>query len=210
MLRLIELKTMKISEKQLISRVRARGKGFVFSAKLFTSLADDSASVRTALTRLVQKKLIRRLAHGLYDLPEVHPKLGALMPSTEKVIEAIKTAEAIQVQPTGAYAANLLGLSSQIPMRIELYTNGPKKTIRFGKQEILLKPTTPKYMIGAGTKAGLILHALRQIGKDNVSEEMMNHIRKQLDEKDIKQLKKQAQYAPAWIAKIMRLLIRDV
>jgi hypothetical protein len=210
LLRLIELKTMKISEKQLISRVRARGKGFVFSAKLFTSLADDSASVRTALTRLVQKKLIRRLAHGLYDLPEVHPKLGALMPSTEKVIEAIKTAEAIQVQPTGAYAANLLGLSSQIPMRIELYTNGPKKTIRFGKQEILLKPTTPKNMIGAGTKAGLILHALRQIGKDNVTEEMMNHIRKQLDEKDIKQLKKQAQYAPAWIAKIMRLLIRDI
>lgn len=206
----IEPKTMEISEKQLIARIRAHGRGFVFSAKLFTSLADDSASVRTALTRLVQKKVIRRLAHGLYDLPEVHPKLGAIMPSTEKVIEAIKTAEAIEVQPTGAYAANLLGLSTQIPMRIELYTNGPKKTIRFGKQEILLKPTTPKNMIGAGTKAGLILHALRQIGKDNVSEEMINRIKKQLDEKDLKQLKKQVQYAPAWIAKIMRVLINEI
>ena len=79
---------MKISEKQIIARIRAHGRGFVFSSKLFTSLADDSASVRTALTRLVQKKVIRRLAHGLYDLPEIHPKLGSIMPSTEKVIEA--------------------------------------------------------------------------------------------------------------------------
>ena len=200
---------MEISEKQLIARIRAHGKGFVFTAKLFTALTDDSRSVRTALTRLVQKKAIRRLAHGLYDLPKVHPKLGAIMPSTESVIEAIKVSEAIDVQPTGAYAANLLGLSTQIPMRIELYTNGPKKTVRFGKQEIVLKPTTPKNMIGAGTKAGLILHALRQIGKENISDEMIKQIKNQLDEKDLKQIKKQAQYAPAWIAKILRELINE-
>lgn len=195
---------MQLTESKIQESIKAKGKGFVFTTKYFSSKADEVSVVTSALSRLVQKKVIRRLAHGLYDLPEVHPKLGAIMPSTEKVIEAIKTAEAIEVQPTGAYAANLLGLSTQLPMRIEFYTNGPKKTIRFGKQEILLKPTTPKNMIGAGTKSGLILHALRQIGKDNVSVEMINHIKKQLDEKDLKQIKKQAQYAPAWIAKIMR------
>jgi len=204
------LKTMKLTEKQIIARIRAHGRGFVFTAKLFSAMVDDSRSVRTALTRLVQKKAIRRLAHGLYDLPEVHPKLGSIMPTTEKVIEAFKSSEAIEVQPTGAYAANLLGLSTQIPMRIELYTNGPRKTIRFGKQEILLKPTTPKNMVGAGTKAGLILHALRQIGKDNVTEEMIERIKSQLEDKDIKQIKKQTQYAPAWIAKIMRELTNEI
>jgi hypothetical protein len=195
---------LELTEKQIIARIRAHGRGFVFTPKLFSSLTDDTGTVRTALTRLVQKKSIRRLAHGLYDLPEVHPKLGAVMPTTEKVIEAIKLSDAIEVQPTGAYAANLLGLSTQIPMKIELYTNGPRKLIRFGKQQILLKPTTPKNMIGAGTKAGLILHALRQIGKENLTNEMIEKIRSQLDEKDNKQINKQAQYAPAWIAKIMR------
>ena len=200
---------MELTEKQVIARIRAHGRGFVFTSKLFSALMDDSGSVRTALTRLVQKKAIRRLAHGLYDLPEVHPKLGPILPSIEKVIEAIKTSDAIEVQPTGAYAANLLGLSTQIPMRIELYTNGPKRKIQFGKQEILLKPTTPKNMVGAGTKAGLILHALRQIGKDNVTDEMVVRIKSQIEEKDIKQIKKQIQYAPAWIAKIMRFLIHE-
>jgi len=199
---------LELTEKQLIARIRAHGRGFVFTAKLFSGLTDDSASVRTALTRLVQKKSIRRLAHGLYDLPEVHPKLGPISPSIEKVIEAIKISDAIEVQPTGAYSANLLGLSTQIPMRIELYTNGPKRKIKFGKQEIILRPTTPKNMIGAGTKAGLILHALRQIGKDNVTIEMIQQIRSQLEEKDIKHIKKQVTFAPAWIAKIMRSLVQ--
>ena len=147
---------MQLTESKIHEIIKSKGEGFVFTSKYFTSKSDDVSVVTSALSRLVQKKLIRRLSHGLYDFPEVHPKLGAIMPSTESVIKAIKVSEAIEVQPTGAYAANLLGLSTQIPMRIELYTNGPKKTVRFGNQEILLKPTTPKNMIGAGTKAGLI------------------------------------------------------
>ena len=198
---------MKLTEKQIIARIRAHGRGFVFSTKLFSALTDDSASVRTALSRLVQKQSIRRLAHGLYDLPIVHPSLGAIMPAMENVIEAIKKSDAIEVQVTGAYAANLLGLSTQIPMRIELYTSGPKRKIHFGKQEILLKPTTPRNMIGAGTKAGLIFHALRQIGKDNFTIEMIEQIKSQIEEKDIKHIKKQIHFAPVWIAKIMRSLI---
>ena len=121
---------MELTEKQIIARIRAHGRGFVFTTKLFSSQANDSASVRTALTRLVQKQSIRRLSHGLYDLPVVHPQLGALVPSVENVIEAVKAADAIEVQATGAYAANLLGLSTQIPMHIELYTNGPTKPLQ--------------------------------------------------------------------------------
>lgn len=201
---------MKLTEGKIQEIIKAKGNGFVFTTKYFSSKADDVSVVTSALSRLVQKNVIRRLAHGLYDLPEVHPRLGEVMPSTAKVIDAIVKSEALQVQPTGAYAANLLGLSTQIPMRIELYTNGPKKCIRYGKQEILLRPTTPKNMIGAGTKAGLILHALRQIGKDNVSDDMIRQIKNQLEEKDAKQLMKQAQYAPTWIAKIMRELIKEI
>lgn len=106
---------------------------------------------------MVQKQSIRRLAHDLYDLPEIHPKLGTITPSIEKVIDAIKTSDAIEVQATGVYSANLLGLSTQIPMRIELYTNGPRRKIQYGKQEILLKPTTPKNMIGAVLQLSLAL-----------------------------------------------------
>lgn len=198
---------MQLTESIIQEQILSQGKGFVFTSKYFSSKANDVSVVTSALSRLVQKRIIRRLAHGLYDLPEVHPKLGEIMPTTEKVIEAIKKSEAIEVQPTGAYAANLLGLSTQIPMKIELYTNGPKKKIQFGKQEINLKPTTPKNMVGAGTKAGLILHALKQIGKNNITDDIIERIKQQIEQKDITSMEQQAQYAPAWIAKIMRQLI---
>jgi hypothetical protein len=198
---------MQLTESKILGIIKARGRGFVFTSKYFTSKADNVTVVTSALSRLAEKRIIRRLAHGLYDLPEVHPSLGVIMPSAEKVVETIKISEAIEVQPTGAYAANRLGLATQIPVRMELYTSGPKKRVLFGKQEILLRPTTPKNMIGAGTKAGLILHALKQIGKANVTQPMIEQIKSSLEEKDISQIKKQARYAPAWIAKIMRDLI---
>jgi hypothetical protein len=44
---------MQLSEKQVISRIRAHGRGFVFTPKLFSSVTTDSGSIRTALTRLV-------------------------------------------------------------------------------------------------------------------------------------------------------------
>jgi RNA-binding protein YhbY len=64
-------------------------------------------------------------------------------------------------------------------------------------------------MIGAGTIAGLILHALRQIGKDNVTDEMIEQVKSQIEKKDIKHINKQIQFAPVWIAKIMRSLINE-
>ena len=179
----------------------------MFTTKQFMVDSDNSGTVRTALTRLVQKGIIRRLGHGLYDFPVVHPKLGLLAPRVERVIEAIKKVEAIEVQPTGAYAANLLGLSTQVPMKIQLYTNGPKKTITFGRQVLDLKPTTPKNMVGAGTKAGLILHALRYIGKDDVTPEVIEQLKKHCSTSDLKSLNAQARFAPMWIARIFNELI---
>jgi hypothetical protein len=88
-----------------------------------------------------------------------------------------------------------------------LYTNGPKKTITFGRQVLVLKPTTPKNMVGAGTKAGLILHALRYIGKDDVTPEVIEQLKKHCSPSDLKSLSAQARFAPMWIAAIFNELI---
>ncbi len=197
---------MNLTERQIIARVRARGRGWVFTPKLFTAVSDDAKAVASVLSRLVKKGSIRRLAHGLYDLPRMHPKLGALMPSVDDVVRAVQDSDAITVQPTGAYAANLLGLSTQVPMRVELYTNGPRKVIRYGRQQILLKPTTPRNMAAAGTKAGLVIQALRHLGQRNITEDILARIAEGLDDRDCKLLLKHRAHAPAWIARILTRL----
>jgi hypothetical protein len=194
---------MQSIDDKLISMVYGRGRGFVFTPKLFSSLGDQRV-VGTALTRLCRKKTIRRLARGLYDYPRKHPQLGLLAPAIDDVAKALKGRDATRLQPSGAYAANLLGLSNQVPMKVVFLTDGPSKSVLLGKQEIILKRTTPRNMATAGRTSGLVIQALRHIGQRHVDDAVMNALKSRLTDDDKNQLQKDFQYAPAWIANIMR------
>jgi len=194
---------MQSIDDKLISMVYGRGRGFVFTPKLFSSLGDQRV-VGTALTRLCRKGTIRRLARGLYDYPRKHDQLGLLAPSVDQVAQALKGRDVVRIQPSGAYAANLLGLSDQVPMKVVFLTDGPSKSVLLGKQEIILKRTTPRNMATAGRTSGLVIQALRHIGQRHVDDAVMNALKSRLTDDDKNQLQKDFQYAPAWIANIMR------
>ena len=194
---------MQSIDDKLISMIYGRGRGIVFTPKLFSALGDPRV-VGTALTRLCRKGTIRRLARGLYDYPRKHPQLGLLAPSLDEVARALKDRDATRLQPSGAYAANLLGLSNQVSMRVVFLTDGPSKHVRLGKQEIILKRTTPLNMATAGRISGLVIQALRHIGQKQVDSSVVQILKKHLSADNKKQLMKDLQYAPAWIAEIMR------
>jgi hypothetical protein len=196
---------MQSIDDKLISMVYGRGRGFVFTPKLFSSLGDRRV-VATALTRLNRKGTIRRLAHGLYDYPRKHDQLGLLSPSIDDVANALKGRDAVRLQPSGAYAANLLGLSEQVPMKVVFLTDSPSKHVNLGKQEIILKHTTPRNMATAGRISGLVIQALRYIGQKNIDEIVIHTLNNRLSDDDKKQLIKDLQYAPDWIANIMRTI----
>lgn len=160
-----------------------------------------------ALHRLVKKGSLRRLARGLYDFPRVDPELGSLSPTTEAIVKALKGRDNIQLQPSGGYAANLLGLSDQVPMKIVFLTDGPARRVQLGKQVIILKHTTPRAMATAGKMSGLMIQALRYLGQKHVDDATVAQLRKRLSADDKKQLLNDVRYAPAWIAAIMRRVV---
>jgi hypothetical protein len=77
-----------------------------------------------ALTRLSRKGVIRQLARGLYDYLIDHSALGRVAASADAVAKALANRDAVRLQPAGAYAANVLGLSDQVPMKIVFLTDG--------------------------------------------------------------------------------------
>ena len=85
-----------------------------------------------ALHRMAKQGVIRRLARGLYDYPKTHATLGPLLPSPEVIAKALAGRDQIHLQPAGAYAANLLGLSEQVPAKVVFLTEGPSRTVRLG------------------------------------------------------------------------------
>jgi len=169
----------------------------------FRDLGSPDA-IHNALARYTESGTIRQLARGLYDYPRQHPKLGLLTPSADIVAEAIASRDATRLQPAGGYAANLLGLSDQIPMKVVFLTDGPTRSVTLGKQTITLKKTTPKNMAAAGKTSGLVIQALRHLGQRHADDATVNTLRQRLSDDDKRQLLKDLKHAPAWVADIMR------
>lgn len=186
-------------------RIKQRGQDWVFSARDFLDLGSRPA-VDKALSRMATAKAIRRIARGLYDVPHSHPVVGLTAPNIDNVAKALAGKSGTRLQPTGAYAANLLGLSEQVPMKVVFLTDGISKRVRLGKLEISLKRTSPRFMTAAGSISGLVIHALRNLGKAHVNDATIKRLDSRLSPADRKRLLADASLAPVWIGDIMRRL----
>jgi len=193
------------TDSKVLNRIYGSRGGWVFTPAHFLDLGNRTA-VAAALKRHKQSGLIRQLARGLYDYPIDHPTFGRIPPSADAVARALASRHAVRLQPTGAYAANILGLSEQVPTRIVFLTDGPSRRVKFGRQEIVLKHTTPRNMATAGRKSGTLIQALRHIGQRNVNDKTLTIIRRQLTKQDKAQLLKDLRHAPGWVADILRQL----
>ena len=91
-------------------------------------------------------------------------------------------------------------------MKIVYLTDGRARTVQVGKRQILLKRTTPRNMTTAGEVSGLVIQALRHLGRKNVDSEIIRRLDHRLDDATRRQLMKDIRYAPAWIADIFRTL----
>lgn len=192
-------------ENRIFNRICSKNRGWVFTPSHFFDLGSRTA-VAQALVRLVRAGSIRRLAHGLYDYTEKHPTLGDLPANYERIAQALAGRDSLKIQPSGAYAANLLGLTEQVPARIVFLTDGPNRTVQINKQQIVLKRTTPKNMATAGRVSGLVIQALRHLGQDHVDDNIVGMLKKRLSKADKRQLMNDLRYAPVWIGNTFRQL----
>lgn len=196
------------TDDQILKAINSLGQGAVFVPTDFLSFGSRQA-VDVILHRLVRKGTIRRLARGIYDFPKVHPKLGKLLPSPEKIAEALVGRDCTRIQPTGAYAANILGLSEQVPAKVVFLTDGPSRTVKLGAITIQLRRTTPKSMAMAGRLSGLLVQALRELGKEHISPERIEHLKRTIPLKARQELLKDIRFAPEWMHPIFKELAEE-
>ena len=135
--------------------------------------------------------------------------MGALLkrpmvPSPDELAQAWAKKNGLRLVPSGAYAANLLGLSTQVPAKIIYYTNGRTKTLALGPYVIRLLNRGPKTMEVQGHVSPLVLQALRFLGKNGVTSEMIAHLSTMLSEQDKAQLTKTLPQAPAWMKPVLQ------
>jgi len=199
---------MESVHQQVLSSIKFMDAGTIFFPEQFDTVG-SSESVRQALSRICKDGIIIRLSKGIYLYPYIDRELGAMYPSIERVAKAIARRDKSRIQPTGIYALNKLGLSTQVPMRVVFLTDGITRKISVGKQTITFKQTAPKNFTFQDEMMYMVVAALKEIGKDRVTNKHLQIIKKALASEPIETLKADAHVAPQWITEIILNLIND-
>jgi len=190
-------------ESLIFSRIKRWGPGTVVLPSHFVDIGSREA-VGIALHRLVKTGKIRRVARGVYDLPRTDPLLGELSPTIEEIAKALTERDRITLQPTGAYALNLLGLSEQVPAKVVFLTEGVSRKMKIGPMTIELRHTTPRNMATAGRLSGLVIQAFRSLGQEHVTATRVAKLKKTIPLAERRKLLKDLALAPAWMHSIFR------
>lgn len=194
-------------EKRIAELIKSSSKGSILFVDDFLDYG-NSESVKKALLRLKEKKVLVKLAHGVYLYPKIDKELGILFPSTEAIAKAIARRDKARIVPTGVQALNKLGLSTQVPMKMVYLSDGAARTIIVGKRTIIFKNTSPKNLLTKGKISRLVIQALKTIGRNNVDENTKEKIQSILKKETKENIINDAKLSPAWINKILMQTIR--
>lgn len=165
-----------------------------------------SDTIRQTLQRLTKNGVIIRVAQGVYCYPEIEEKLGLgiIYPSYDQIAEALAPRDHARIVPTGEYALNALGLSTQVPMNYVFLTDGQSRKVCIsGNKGIQFKNTAPKNLAFKNHLAMLVNSALKSIKKENVTMGQICQIIFLLQKEEKESVLSDLKLMPVWVRKIV-------
>ena len=166
-----------------------------------------SEFVGETLAELTQEGLLVKLAQGIYAKPR-WSRFGVVLPSVDKIVQAIAARDNAVVLPSGMTALNVLGLSTQVPMKYSYLTTGSERTIKLKNQEIRLKRGVPKNFCYKTKLIALLVQALKALKQQNVGQEEIQVIRSLISkEPDRIALAKDVDMMPNWMKRIVKPML---
>ncbi|MCY2970938.1 MAG: DUF6088 family protein [Planctomycetota bacterium] len=194
---------------KIVERLRRQGQGKVFTPKDFLDLGSRE-SVDQALSRLAKAETVQRLGRGLYCYPKINKRLGIIIsPDVDEIASALARQTGSRIAPSGAMAANRLGLSTQVPAKPVYLTDGRSRKVRIGNFLIVVKHVAPKELPVGNQISATVLQALRYLGKEAIDSTVINRIRKALLPKYRSKLLLDSKYTTDWIADAVRKIAGD-
>jgi hypothetical protein len=193
----------------ILGRIRKHGRGKVFIPKDFLDLGSRHAADQ-ALSRLARSGEIERLGRGLYHYPQMNARLSIRSaPDPDEIAAALARRTGSRVVPSGAAAANRLGLFTQVPGKPVYLTDGRTRQVRIGNTLIQIRHAAPKELPVGSQTVAMVFQALRFIGKDAVDERVIATIRRALSRDQRRELLRDASYTTDWISAAVRQIARE-
>lgn len=154
--------------------------GWVFFPSDFYDISSPEAT-RQYLSRMVKNKQIVRIGQGIYCYPKSNKLLGldVIPPTFDEIAKRVAQRDGVKIIPTGDYALNKIGLSTQVPTNAVYLTNGARKTISLANgTQIIFKESNEFRIFNFQSELMMLaVSAIRTIGEKMVTHEQLNHIK---------------------------------
>lgn len=172
----------------------------------------DSESVRQAFVRLVKDEIVIRLSPGIFLYP-LRTRFGIAYPSDYEIAKEISRRDSASVLPAGMTAANMIGLSEQVPMKSIFLTDGAARTVNVNGRTIIFKRGVPKNFAYKSKTMPLIVAGMKAMGKDDITEEGLASIKRMLTKEaeiNYGNLRSDLALAPEWIRNILTSILNSI
>ena len=191
--------------KEVFYFISGHGRGWAFSSNdLIHKFSRQE--IDNTLSDLVAQGKIRRVARGIYDYPRYSELLEQeLSPDIEQVAHAYARKFNWLIEASGDTALNILGLSTQVVANYIYLSNGSSKKYEIlGNIVIQFKKSALKNIGFKYKESSLLVQALKTLGKENITEELIAKIKKQIDAKMYEKILKDTTTATDWIYEIIK------
>ena len=194
---------------QIRGNIERAEAGSVFVSTDFTDITDKK-TVNMGLIRLADEGLIKKILFGVYYKPEFSELLGeTVAPSPNKVAHALARNFGWTIVPCGDTALNLLGLSTQVPSQWVYVSDGAYKEYTFNNTTIKFKRTTNKEISKVSYKTALTIQALKALGKENITEQVISRLKKILTDEEKEKMLAESKSATSWVLELIKVICKD-
>jgi hypothetical protein len=191
-------------DNKIISRIYGRGRGWAFTKIDFVAEFGE-ANIHKSLSMLEKSGRIRRVIRGVYDYPRYSDLLKQeVSPDIDQVAQALARKFNWRIFPSGDAALNLLGLSTQVPANWVYLSNGPNREYRIGRQKVMFRKSALKDLGFSERESGLIVQAIKALGKDHIDKKVITVLRKRMDGKKCVRLLKDTRTVTGWVYKVIK------
>ena len=194
---------------QIRGNIERAEAGSVFVSTDFTDITDKK-TVNMGLIRLADEGLIKKILFGVYYKPEFSELLcETVAPSPNKVAHALARNFGWTIVPCGDTALNLLGLSTQVPSQWVYVSDGAYKEYTFDNTTIKFKRTTNKEISKVSYKTALTIQALKALGKENITEQVILRLKKILTDEEKEKMLAESKSATSWVLELIKVICKD-
>ena len=189
---------------QIKNRINDFDSRKVFINNDFLDIAGNE-TVRRTLNQLVSENKIKRVINGFYYNPIYSELIGEYEAvSIHELALAIARKYNWNIAPYNSTALNLLGLSTQVPTHYKYISSGRYKEYKIGDTVLEFKKVNPGEIANMSLKTATVIQAIKSLGKENITNEVIQKIRENLSEKERIDLMNESKSVPAWIYEVIR------